>query len=154
MPNDSTALRRSTTLAPYTSDSHASVLPQSSLGSGSDYTVFVDHLGVPCLGGPAVPPSVIAQGNAACEAVRPAIESAYRDAGRATSNLAVGAAFDQLAGAWTGFSRSIGGLPLSAAPRLRPVRGDAVRSSRRAGELAAQLAADRQQQARQGRPWP
>ncbi len=98
-------------------------------------------LGVPCLGGPAVPPSVIAQGNAACEAVRPAIESAYRDAGRATSNLAVGAAFDQLAGAWTGFSRSIGGLPLSAAPRLRPVRGDAVRSSRRAGELAAQLAA-------------
>ncbi|MDX8153034.1 hypothetical protein SK069_15650 [Patulibacter brassicae] len=97
-------------------------------------------LGVPCLGGPAVPPSVITQGNAACEAVRPAIESAYRDAGRATSNLAVGAAFDQLAGAWSGFSQSIGALPLSAAPRLRPVRGDAVRSSRRAGQLAAQLA--------------
>jgi len=97
-------------------------------------------LGVPCLGGAAASPRTIEAGNAACEAVRPTIESAYRDAGRAEDRLGVGTAFDGLAVAWSSLSDRIAGIGLGSAPRLRPVRGEAVRSGRRAASLAGELA--------------
>ncbi|MGE4425855.1 MAG: hypothetical protein AB7G37_05305 [Solirubrobacteraceae bacterium] len=98
-------------------------------------------VGVICLGGPAIPDASVEAGTDACLAARPEVDSAYKQAGRASDDATAAAAFDRLAMTWATLGERFSTLDVGDAEGLGTVRDVVAASAGTAAESARQIAA-------------